>query len=723
MKASADLEADAYLNPTHLFSLINNGDSTSSIVQHSLKSPEEVQTWIVGRKESKKKCKSSAEMNEGRDDGGANRNCIENKNKEADDVMWRYLPIHLVCLQQHPRKELLLVMRDVFPKGLKMRDHHGNLPIHYLLSEGCDDVQLLDIALDEEYKCLNKKDGDGRHLLDIIAQSKASNECKKIMKRWFQKRDKQCTLLSPQRTNNHNTSNYSHIRTPPHNDTYNDARADTDKDRARELAKTKKKLKDVLERVEKLRWECDAKDQKIDSMAAQMTSLEKKIKQSKVSNAVLDNFDKATIIPVQSSTAACDSTNEKKNKEIYTLKAQMLVDAKIVSDQEDEIKRLKKELDTVSKEKTEANVRSERVQKKMDLFDEKILQHDDIVAHVRKVSNILQEDLNAKENELVALQKELDSKNVENEDLKDQIVSKERQAEEKLESFQLNVREQSDALSELLQSLKDKEKENKARIQNDLATMRDQLSAKDARILSLERQIGDANRDRAEMDRLKMALSSKDEDIQSLERQLGGALEKNANLTNMLADKDRQMNMNLETFRMHMKKQDSLASNLDGSWKSDTSGGSLGTSSREMYAVKETDNSVVRKQVLAPRKSIDEEKNADEFDQCSSASAIEIRKTQSRLQNELKDIYAQIRGIMPHQSQASLIENDSDSIEDLKGGVLKEKHSSRANTGTQDNYERRTWSRENNVSEEEVYNVEGWGKRRSEQSDSSIYNI
>ena len=60
-------------------------------------------------------------------------------------------------------------MRNIYPGGLKLRDHHGNLPIHYLLSEDFSKSKfaLLDIVADDEYKCLSKKDGEGAASRDV----------------------------------------------------------------------------------------------------------------------------------------------------------------------------------------------------------------------------------------------------------------------------------------------------------------------------------------------------------------------------------------------------------------------------------------------------------------------------------------------------------------------------------------------------------------------------
>jgi len=119
-----------------------------NVIRHALNFPEEVKTWIVSRNNSKLTNNNTAKT-------------AKTGGRTANDIVPKYLPIHIVCLQKNPRQELLLGVRNIFPKGLKMRDRNGNLSIHYLLAEGCDDLDSLDIAMDEEYTCLGKKDGEG----------------------------------------------------------------------------------------------------------------------------------------------------------------------------------------------------------------------------------------------------------------------------------------------------------------------------------------------------------------------------------------------------------------------------------------------------------------------------------------------------------------------------------------------------------------------------------
>ena len=182
-------EVDAYENPTELFQNINNGDIEKAI-EIAACFPEEIQTWVSSR---------------GFEDG------------EGSDVIirWRYLPLHLVCLNPKPSKRMIGLFLSSFPKGAKLRDHNGNLPIHYIFSEGCcDDTEILDMMVDGKFlvclfdlsscqikihiqygvyltithyhlqffyflstpsvypKIMKKRDGKGRLIEDIVKESK-----------------------------------------------------------------------------------------------------------------------------------------------------------------------------------------------------------------------------------------------------------------------------------------------------------------------------------------------------------------------------------------------------------------------------------------------------------------------------------------------------------------------------------------------------------------------
>ena len=654
MKSNSDKEADAYRNPTELFTLISNGGPTGTIIHHALRFPQEVQTWIVSRKYSKLG---------GNEEGDGN-----------NDTVWRYLPIHLICLQKNPCKELLLVMRDVFPKSLKMKDYHGNLPIHYLLLEGCEDVDMLDIALDDKYKCLNKRDGEGRSTLEIIDQSNASADCKIIMKRWFQKRDGQCTIFSPHKSASGNT------RVSQQQGRENDSKPIED-----ELFKAKSEIKNLLGTIEKLEWDCEAKDQSLDFMAAQLTSAEHKYKRGQ-EESIRVREQKLRPDVTQECKASIMATSVQE-EDIEWLKAKMNIDATILASQQEHIARLEKELEQSTKDKDCSVSKDVIMEEQIDLLEVRLRQHDEAVSHIRKVNTILQEELNGKEDDSVKVQKQLDILQKENQKFKKEMECKEREAEKRLESFQSNVRDQSETLSNLLQSLRDKEQENGIRVRNDISILQDQLATKDIELLSLENQ-------------------------------LYAALTKIAEITNQLAEKERQIDMGQKKFSMNMQEQSHPLSNLSGPL------------SRDSCDRKDTVQ-IMQSSLTLERPSggsgagISEECSSLQsvVDKCgepndASLSTGEIREKQSQLQTELRDIYAQIKAAMPGKKDNKsppLTAPDHSLSEENNTYDLRE-----AFVRRHQREETRPWKKRENTGE--LYNVESWGQQ-SEKSGCSIYSM
>jgi ankyrin repeat protein len=130
-------DVDAYENPTELFQWINYGNYQSAAA-HALEHPSEAKTWIVSRKRG--------------------------KNGEHT-VKWRYLPLHLACMKSNPSEDLLRALIYANPSAARERDYDGNLPIHYLLSEGCDHNQIIEMLLRANPESIDKRDRKGRNLL------------------------------------------------------------------------------------------------------------------------------------------------------------------------------------------------------------------------------------------------------------------------------------------------------------------------------------------------------------------------------------------------------------------------------------------------------------------------------------------------------------------------------------------------------------------------------
>ena len=135
-------EVDAFDNPTELFQWINYGNY-SGAAKRVLEYPVEARTWIFSRGDSKKK---------------------------GSRIKWRYLPLHVVCLQSKPPEQLLRALVFSYPKGATLRDYAGNLPIHYLLNEGCDDTYMIQLLLEVAPDCMNKRDAQNRSLLEIVSE-------------------------------------------------------------------------------------------------------------------------------------------------------------------------------------------------------------------------------------------------------------------------------------------------------------------------------------------------------------------------------------------------------------------------------------------------------------------------------------------------------------------------------------------------------------------------
>ncbi|KAL3793531.1 hypothetical protein HJC23_007271 [Cyclotella cryptica] len=106
-------EVDAIRNPTRLFQKINSGDWGGALnVLHDR--PVDASVW-VSRQSS----------------GDA-------------DISWKYLPLHLICLQRRPPLNLLQQLVQVYPTAASMpTPHDGNLPMHYACDSGCDSPKLL----------------------------------------------------------------------------------------------------------------------------------------------------------------------------------------------------------------------------------------------------------------------------------------------------------------------------------------------------------------------------------------------------------------------------------------------------------------------------------------------------------------------------------------------------------------------------------------------------
>lgn len=134
---SGEQSVEAYKNPTELFQWINFGRWNKAIKR--LKSnPSEACVWIYSENESNGKKK------------------------------WKYLPIHMVCLQANPPLSIVEALLEAYPRGARCRDLDGNLALHYLCLEACTDKQVLEVVINAYEESLLEKDKHGRTAYQIM---------------------------------------------------------------------------------------------------------------------------------------------------------------------------------------------------------------------------------------------------------------------------------------------------------------------------------------------------------------------------------------------------------------------------------------------------------------------------------------------------------------------------------------------------------------------------
>ena len=430
-------------------------------------------------------------------------------------------------------------------------------------------------------------------------------------------------------------------------------------------------------------------------------SLEKQVRQNKED------------IVATKDMGSCNNKEGFESDTVRSMKEKMAIDASIVSNQEDTINELKSEMEILKKEKSKAVDENKFLQEQVSLFEEKLIQHDDAVSHVRKVSNILQEDLKTKEKEIAMLKGNLASSKKEKEELEQKLIAKEEETQKKMEGFQDNMREQSETLSNLLKSLKEKEEEIKVQESKEVMSMKDQIAAKDAKLLVLERELEAANEKKSKLANQlcekerelntnvqSVENNAKSDEILALEKRLEEVLARNSDIANSLAEKERQINAMLQV-RQQSQPIESMESYGSGSDSSSNRGKSAAA-------------------ISAARNYMDgPEENHD---------TIEIHEKQSQLQSELRDIYSQIRAIMPSLDMNESLQKVSSAsyspYYESKEEGWKENHSADVAARRQLWENRRPWRVEavKENPDDDVYNTGGWGQL-SQRSGNSVYNI
>jgi len=163
--ATSVKEVDYYLNPTELFRWINyrRWDGAKSRAQSH---PDECSTWIVSRHNT-----------DGR-------------------ILWRHLPLHLICMQKEAAcglldesdvqavvasrqmEQLMDVLLDSYPEGASSPDDQGMLPLHLLLSkaEGEPNERVINLLLSSFPNAVDVRDKFGRTPYDILRESCGNTE-------------------------------------------------------------------------------------------------------------------------------------------------------------------------------------------------------------------------------------------------------------------------------------------------------------------------------------------------------------------------------------------------------------------------------------------------------------------------------------------------------------------------------------------------------------------
>ncbi|GFH62086.1 predicted protein [Chaetoceros tenuissimus] len=564
---------------------------------------------------------------------------------------WKYLPIHLVCMSS-PSLELLQTLVKVYRKSILMRDYFGNLPLFYLLQHG-GDVELLEAVMDDDYSILKKKDGNGLSIEEMIQVSDCSEVEKEKMMNWFHRLQEKEKRQSNQFD---------------HDEVYS--------------------LQELQDRIQQLEWECDAKDQTIDSLSAQLMSLVESRKKRK--GHVTKNHEEE------------ETTDMSKAEKIKDLESKLELDAKIVSQQEESIESLTKRLENATNENKRQEDKNTLLEQQIQALQLQLDQHDEAVAHVRKVSTILQTDLDDKEKEVQHLTQKLQDAEKDNALLKNQMEQQARDAELRLEAFHMNVRNQSESLQTLLQTLKSKELENQKKIEFDVKVLNERIAQKDVELLALERQ-------------------------------LSAALERNVLLTEQLAEKDLEMDRKLMDVKEFYEQQ---YVEVPRNYGNSSGNGSalMNVLSRPMQTKTTTRDEPVQSKGNQISESSSSESSSSNSDSSSSnpkstsssethssmVSTVEIREKQAQLQTELRDIYSQIQAAMQvrkSQSNDSLTKEDSLKLKQL----LEEKKSMRPwNDVEEAKEENKQQALVPEMEQDEVYNAESWGVKSGE---GSIYSM
>ncbi len=487
-------------NATLLFQYIRNKDVLNAITRVKTY-PEECEIWVVGRNY---KTKSNSHY--------LARDYDPMKQLQDCEIAWKYLPLHLVCMliQRHQRKrkntyvdnhnfgqdvtyqqmkKLVSLLVSTYPKAIKSKDYHGNLPIHYIFQKQqnihCDEA-LLNKLMDRKCSNLWATDSSGRNICEMICQSNARDDIYNSVNQyrgdnvddWLQK-----LLLSSQQ-------HYEDKRRYQHLPTVN--------------SHSKQHCKKTKKRSSNLEMECMYKDEAIDTLSAQILALQAKLKQVKMDPPQQDmnnisHINTASLRRVEESSISlqskydmlkeqvintnvitsnnCSGNNNNGNsndnietnltfmeykktkslhevlKENEALLEKSKLDSTIVSNQHEQITNLTKKIKDLEQERDELKEKMKESLNQVDQFKADMQERHDSVAHLRQVIDLLQNEIEAKTEEMDILKSSLAESGRRSTMFEAKLQDQEDELHRKVTHMEKELKEQSEVITTLTKSL------------------------------------------------------------------------------------------------------------------------------------------------------------------------------------------------------------------------------------------------------------------------------
>lgn len=301
-------EVDA-ISPTLLFQHIQ-AERVDDAMARIKSNPEECKTWIVSRKKCNAPSTEKAHLS------------------KRGTIMWKYLPLHLVCLsiqqlrrqtfmnnnvQQNKKylklKQLVFTIVQAYPACIVIKDFDGNLPIHIILQQanhyGADnnakmnagikiDEELLNLLMDRKFKNYRAKDAFGGSIFDLLASEEY--DCPQKDRNFIGNHDnsKEDSSASENLMGLHHMDLHRWIHKieklrqknknkQSRDDEYEvDNHLDQKQGNFSNSSSKKSERRDSI--VSSLQLECSSKDEKIDSLSGQIEFLRSKIKSLKQHN-------------------------------------------------------------------------------------------------------------------------------------------------------------------------------------------------------------------------------------------------------------------------------------------------------------------------------------------------------------------------------------------------------------------------------------------------------